>query len=258
DCGPVDCNDTDANIFPGAAELCNGIDDDCNAGTPDGSDEVWYLEATSCGTGQCLAAGQLLCQGGQQVNTCIPGTPTGEICDGLDNDCDGVVDNGGDALCDDGFWCNGQETCGGASGCQSGTPVDCSDGVSCTDDICDDINDQCVNTPNDDNCAVDGWYDTGNIQWVSNDQCSEKEQKEQEYRDYYCHVILDCQYTVTGTQWVDTGSTSPVPNGTGCDDGDPFTMNDMCIDGVCNGQPDSDGDTIPDDVDNCPYTYNPG
>ena len=52
--------------------------------------------------------------------------PTEEICDGRDNNCDGIIDNGGDMLCDDGIYCNGQETCEGALGCQPGTPVDCS------------------------------------------------------------------------------------------------------------------------------------
>lgn len=49
-----------------------------------------------------------------------------EACDGKDNNCDGTVDNGGNALCSDGLHCNGQETCNGAGGCQAGTPADCS------------------------------------------------------------------------------------------------------------------------------------
>ncbi len=49
-----------------------------------------------------------------------------EICDGDDNNCDGVVDEDADTLCDDGLFCNGMETCHGILGCQSGTNINCS------------------------------------------------------------------------------------------------------------------------------------
>ena len=69
-----------------------------------------------------------------------------------------------DAICDDGIWCNGQETCDAMLGCQSGTPPVLDDGNSCTDDSCDEANDQVVHINNSDPC------DDGNP-FTINDQC---------------------------------------------------------------------------------------
>ncbi len=52
---------------------------------------------------------------------------------------------------DCGLYCNGEETCDAGS-CQSGTPVDCDDGVACTADSCDEDADACVNTADDGLC----------------------------------------------------------------------------------------------------------
>ena len=73
-----------------------------------------------------------------------------EFCDGLDNDCNGNADDGGDELCDDNLWCNGSETCGRLSGCQPGDPPDCSnDQAFCNgQEFCDEDNDKCSHTGN--------------------------------------------------------------------------------------------------------------
>jgi len=58
------------------------------------------------------------------------------------------------------------------------------------------------------NCNnYDGWMDTGDTRGINipGNECKEKEQKEQEYRDYSCSAG-SCIYTVTNTRWIDTGN----------------------------------------------------
>jgi len=90
----------------------------------------------------------------------------------------------------------------------------CDDGIACTIDECQ--GGVCTHTPDDSLCPADGWVDTGNTQWVEDTPCTEKEQKEQEYRDYYCDEFIGCTHNVTGTQWVDTGNTQNKADGTPC------------------------------------------
>jgi len=68
-------------------ETCNGLDDDCNGHVDDGIAPV----PTECGVGACTATGQSVCVSGQTVDTCTPGTPQPEVCNGIDDDCDGTV-----------------------------------------------------------------------------------------------------------------------------------------------------------------------
>jgi hypothetical protein len=158
-----------------AAEECNGLDDDCNGKTDDLelSDPCWRKNPF----GKCL--GKLVsCVGGQAV--CDAKEPMPEVCNGLDDDCDGTTDQN-DLLCDDGNpctkgtcnldgsckqWpqtgqvCDDGNSCTLTDKCSQGTctggqPMDCDDGDPCTADGCDALG-GCVHTAGDGACADDG------------------------------------------------------------------------------------------------------
>lgn len=67
-----------------------------------------------------------------------------------------------DAHCSDGLWCTGVERCDATAptadpgtDCVAGTPLDCRDGVRCTDDACDEAARGCRPIPNDAYCDDD-------------------------------------------------------------------------------------------------------
>ena len=85
------------------------------------------------------------------------------------------------------------------------------------------------------NCdGYDGWYDTESTRWIDDpgNECKEKEQKEQEYHDYTCSGE-SCDYSVTDTQWVDTGIERNKPDGTICGCTASNTLKG-CYDGSCS------------------------
>ena len=85
-----DCDDGDATVYPGAPELCDGIDNDCDAIANDA------IDADGDGFTPCDGD----CDDGEPQ--AFPGHS--EVCDGIDNDCDGTPDQViGDDADGDGF-----------------------------------------------------------------------------------------------------------------------------------------------------------
>ncbi len=98
----ADCNDTDADVSPDAAERCNALDDDCNGLVDDGGlpTQTWWLDFDGDGWGRASTslAACTRPDGYSAVDTDCDDTDAAlhpdaaEACDGADNDCDALVD----------------------------------------------------------------------------------------------------------------------------------------------------------------------
>ncbi len=139
-----DCDDADAGSYPGAAEVCDGVDNDCDGALPADEQDVDADGVSEC-DGDCDDADA----------ASYPGAT--EVCDGVDNDCDGAlpadeqdVDADGvtecEGDCDDGdedSYPGATELCDGVDNdCDGALPVDeqdvDADGYSECEGDCDD------------------------------------------------------------------------------------------------------------------------
>jgi hypothetical protein len=171
DCAPTGCQsdaECDDAMFCNGTETCNVGTGQCEAGpvldvddgvgcTEDSCDEANDVVVNTPNDGLCDNGA--FCNG---VETCDaidgcqvgapPCDPASETCNEVGDTCEPIGCQS-DAQCDDATFCNGAETCNLDTGqCEAGTPPVVDDGVSCTEDSCDEANDVVVNAPNNGLC----------------------------------------------------------------------------------------------------------
>jgi hypothetical protein len=98
-----DCDGADPSVHPFAAEVCDGIDQDCNGAIDDGVSVTYYTDDDHDGFGDpasatpvCGAPGPDQISDGSDCDDTDTGVFPGavEVCDGVDQDCNGVLDDG--------------------------------------------------------------------------------------------------------------------------------------------------------------------
>ena len=144
--GGLVCSDNSGNNL----DLCDGLDNDCNPTTTDGSGEVWFGQSCDGADADLCAEGSLVCVGGAQQCSDATGANL-ELCDGVDNDCNAATIDGADES-----WIG--QACDGADAdlCTEGVFA-CSAGGQTCSDTTGDIVEVCDGADND----CDGTFDEG-------------------------------------------------------------------------------------------------
>ncbi len=251
--GAETCNatlDCEAGGDPCPGQSCNETTDTCVSCLVDGDcdDGLACNGAETCVGGSCQAGTAVDCDDGIACTTDVCNEPSGT--------CSNTPDDG---ACDDGLACNGAETCSATLDCQSGTAVDCDDGVGCTIDACSEPSGTCSNTPDDGACD-DGAYcngaetcdgaldcltgtavDCGDGVGCTDDSCNEvTDSCDNLANDANCDNGLFCDGAETCNATLDCqGGSDPCP-GQSCDEGTDTCVSCLvdgdCDDGLaCNG-----------------------
>ncbi len=155
-----DCDDADSTAYPLAPELCDGVDNNCDGRIDEaaGDELTWYADTDGDGHGgsitvtACAQPAGFVADGDDCDDTSAASYPGAtEVCDGLDNDCDGDADEAGATgeqtwyVDGDGDGYAGSDStvfgCDGGAGSEL-VPTDCDDDDEDispgADEVCDD------------------------------------------------------------------------------------------------------------------------
>jgi hypothetical protein len=120
-CASGDCDDYDPNVNPRSIELLDGVDNDCDGAIDDGT-AAWDSDGDcQCVTPQCTGSANAQCAtvvtGDCDDDDVANYSGNTEVCDGGDNDCDQLADEGLQQLT---WWTDGD---GDGFGSQVAAPV---------------------------------------------------------------------------------------------------------------------------------------
>jgi len=246
----TDCDDGDGTRYPGAPEVCDGDDEDCDSDIDEGKTGVYYYDADSDGWGDssitsesCSAGSGYVSDGGDcddSDSSAYPGA-TEVPYDGVDQDCDG------DDLCDvDG---DGVD----ATDCSPGTDCDDEDPATypgATERPYDGVDQDCDGAD-----IIDQDGDGYDADHAGGNDCDDTNASVKPGASETCDGIdEDCDSSVDeGTECYDDDGDGSSEDDGDCNDGDPDVGPDQVeidengVDDDCDGQvdadvPDPDGD----------------
>jgi hypothetical protein len=146
---PQNCVDGALEACPAAQPqtdqdpTCDGLDDDCDGTADENYASVACGDNNCGGTTQCLS-GAVDCQENAEP------AQNDATCDGIDDDCDGRMDEDYSAVS-----C-GVGACGATSSCVDGAEIDCVEGAAGADDaVCDGVDSDCDGAADEDYVASD-------------------------------------------------------------------------------------------------------